>query len=186
MPRRPRRGVIDRATAPIRLNWYRAVRSAEGSRHLAGGLGLGVFLACFPIFVLHFPVAWLMARMFRLSRMAAVAGVLVANPFTVVPLYTGITFVGVFVTPDAPSSPIREPQGLLRALHEAALRFDFTSLKGELSRLTMNDLSTVLMGATVVGVLAGAVTYVLSLRWIEHRTYRRRVVWARARETTDE
>jgi len=107
--------------------------------------------------------------------MAAIAGVLVANPITIVPLYTMVIAVGVFVTPQAPPSPLRDPQAVLGGMFDAIAQFDLSAVQAQLRMLTMNDLSTVLMGATVVGVLSGATTYSIALRWVEHRTKRRRV-----------
>lgn len=167
MARRRRRGPIAWLLAPVRLNWYRALRSSEGSRYLAGGLGLGVFVAVYPIFLLHFPVAWGLAQLFRLSKSAATAGALVSNALTVLPIFSVVTAVGVAVTPNAPPSPLRDPRVLLRD-------------PGAIAELSWVDVSTLFNGATVVGVISGALTYTIALRWVEGRS-RRRSSWRRVR-----
>lgn len=149
-----------RMIAPIRLNWYRAVRSDEGSRYLAGGLALGVFIAAFPISFFHFPVSWFLASVLRVSKSASTAGVMISNPLTLVPIFVFTTWVGLAVTPGAESSVMTHPL----ALAEGAEL---------LGRLGWNDLSIILIGATAVGVTAGAATYVLALRWISGWAVRR-------------
>ncbi|MEE2830411.1 MAG: DUF2062 domain-containing protein [Myxococcota bacterium] len=149
-------------TAPIRLNWYRAVRSSEGSRFLAGGLGLGVFIAFYPILILHFPVVWGLAALFRLSRSAATAGVLLSNPLTIVMIWSVDAAVGVWITPGAPTtSPLRNPELLLGDL-------------SQLRTLSWDDVSTMFLGATVVGLPAGGLSYLLAFEWLERRARRRR------------
>lgn len=146
--------------APIRLNWYRAVRSEEGSRYLAGGLALGVFIAAFPISVFHFPVTWFLASLLRVSKSASTAGVMISNPLTIVPIFVFTTWVGLLVTPGAESSVMIHPLGLAEG----------TAIFGQLG---WSDLSIVLVGAGTVGVAAGGATYVLALRWISGWASRR-------------
>ena len=153
MSRRRKRTPWASMVAPIRLNWYRAVRSEEGSRYLAGGLALGVFIAAFPLSVLHFPISWFFASALRVSKSASTAGVMISNPLTIVPIFVFTTWVGLAVTPGGENSAM---------LHPLALAED----PEVLSHLGWSDLSIILIGATSVGVAAGALTYVLGLRWI--------------------
>jgi len=139
--------------APVRLNWYRAVRSDEGSRYLAGGLALGVFIAAFPLSVLHFPVSWFLASVLRVSKSASTAGVMISNPLTIVPIFVLTTWVGLAVTPGGEQSAM---------LHPILLAEDPEIL----GHLGWSDLSIILVGAISVGVVAGAMTYVMALRWI--------------------
>ena len=74
--RRRRRGWWGCVAAPARLNWLRAIRSASGAEYLSVGLAIGVGVCFLPIFLLHFPLAWWMARKTKSSLMAATAGVL--------------------------------------------------------------------------------------------------------------
>ena len=160
MARASKRSIRDRLLAPIRLNWYRAVRSTEGSRYLAGGLALGVFIAAFPLSFLHFPITWLMAEVCRVSKSAATAGVMLSNPLTIVPIFVFTTWVGLLVTPGSEQSVMIHP---LMAAEDPDL----------LSKLGWSDLSIVLIGATTVGVVFGALTYAFAVRWIATRAARR-------------
>jgi len=146
--------------APIRLNWYRALRSDEGSRYLAGGLALGVFVAAFPLSVLHFPVTWFLASVLRVSKFASTAGVMISNPLTIVPIFVFTTWVGLGVTPGGEHSAMLHPI----VLAERPEVFE---------HLGWSDLSIILVGATTVGVVAGALTYVMALRWIASWAARR-------------
>ena len=160
MARRKKRGLRSRLLAPIRLNWYRAVRSAEGSRYLAGGLALGVFVAAFPLSFLHFPITWFLAGLLRVSKSASTAGVMISNPLTIVPIFVFTTWIGLAVTPGGETSVM---------VHPLAMAEDPQIL----SKLGWNDLSIILIGATSVGVTAGALTYALALRWIRAWSGRR-------------
>jgi len=160
MARASKRSALGRLLAPIRLNWYRAVRSAEGSRYLAGGLGLGVFIAAFPLSFLHFPITWFLAEVCRVSKSAATAGVMISNPLTIVPIFVFTTWVGLLVTPGSHHSVMIHP---LMAAEDPDL----------LSKLGWSDLSIVLIGATTVGAVFGALTYAFTVRWIATRASRR-------------
>ncbi len=157
---RRKRKLWARMLAPIRLNWYRAVRSDEGSRYLAGGLALGVFIAAFPISFLHFPVSWFLASLLRVSKSASTAGVMISNPFTIVPIFVFTTWIGLAVTPGAETSAMSHPLALAEG--EEIFR-----------HIGWNDLFIILIGASTVGVVAGAATYVLALRWIASWAARR-------------
>jgi uncharacterized protein (DUF2062 family) len=160
MARGSKRSLLGRLLAPMRLNWYRAVRSAEGSRYLAGGLGLGVFIAAFPLSFLHFPITWVLAELCRVSKSAATAGVMISNPLTIVPIFVFTTWVGLMVTPGSEQSVMLDP---FMAAEDPDL----------MSKLGWSDLSIVLIGATTVGVVFGALTYAFAVRWIAGRAARR-------------
>ena len=160
MARASKRSIWGRLLAPIRLNWYRAVRSAEGSRYLAGGLALGVFIAAFPLSVLHFPLTWIAAEVCRVSKSAATAGVMLSNPLTIVPIFVFTTWVGLMVTPGSDQSVMIQP-------------FMVAEDPDLLSKLGWSDLSIVLVGAIVVGVFFSGLTYAFTVRWIAGRAARR-------------
>jgi uncharacterized protein (DUF2062 family) len=151
--RRRKRKLLARMLAPVRLNWYRAVRSDEGSRYLAGGLALGVFIAAFPLSFFHFPISWFLAGLVRVSKSASTAGVMLSNPLTIVPIFVFTTWIGLAVTPGGEQSAM---------LHPLALAED----PDLWSKLAWSDVSIIVIGAVTVGVVAGTITYVLALRWI--------------------
>ena len=89
-----RRGVLASAFAPMRYLWLLALRSPAGTRDLALGFAIGVFWACIPIFILHWPCALLTAGLTKKSQMAATAGVFLSNPFTIPVQYSAAWLIG--------------------------------------------------------------------------------------------
>lgn len=153
MQRRSPRRIFDRLTARLRLNWYRAIRGDEGSRYLAGGLALGIFVSVYPLSVLQLPLAWGLAWLFRVSQVSAAAGVMISNPLTIAPIFVFTTSVGLMVTPGAETSAMMQPLALIESPEVRA-------------SLGVHDLTIILVGATVVGLISAALTYWLGLRWI--------------------
>lgn len=177
--RRRRRGLVGCLLAPARLNWYRALRSRHGARYVAGGLSLGVFWAFIPLFILHFPVAIVSAYLLGVSRLAAVAGVLVANPVTVVPLFIVARLTGLALLPGGEGTPQPLPQALTGR-----------ELMLYLESLGWYDLWTILLGGGVLGFFAGALTYKVGLRWAldyadKRRAWRRKAGPAEGANTED-
>ena len=153
MQRRPPRGMFDRLTARLRLNWYRAIRGDEGSRYLAGGLALGIFVSVYPLSVLQLPLAWGLAWLFRVSQVSAAAGVMISNPLTIAPIFVFTTTVGLMVTPGGENSAMMQPLALIENPEVRA-------------SLGAHDITIIVVGATLVGLIAAALTYWLGLRWI--------------------
>jgi uncharacterized protein (DUF2062 family) len=50
------------------------------------GVGVGVFVGCSPLWGLHFPIAFLLAKLFRLNRMLVYAAAYIGNPLTAGPI----------------------------------------------------------------------------------------------------
>ncbi len=148
--RRPPRRLLARLVAPVRLNWLRAVRSADGARFLSGGLGMGVFIACLPIFILHIPLAIIVAWILRVSRLATLVGVFVANPLTIVPLYSFTYLIGSMLMPQEAGGP--DLLGLIRD-------------PSRFATLGWDDLGRWFLGSSVVGVVLGTVVFEAARRW---------------------
>jgi uncharacterized protein len=89
-----RRGVLVSVFAPMRFVWLRAVRSPVSTRDLAMGFAIGVFWACIPIFILHWPCAVATAAVMKRSKIAASAAVFISNPFVVPVQYSAAWFIG--------------------------------------------------------------------------------------------
>lgn len=148
----PRRGLLNRGLAPVRLNWLRAVRSASGAKYLAAGLALGVFLGCIPTFFIHVPIAWVAAAILRVSRLGAVVGVFISNPFTAVPLYTFTFVIGQWMWPPEPGHPLADLRAILA---DPAL----------LGSMGWDDLLRWMIGSTALGIVLGGLTYETTRRW---------------------
>ena len=61
---------------------------------VAIAFGIGLFIAFFPFLGIHTGLALAIALIFRLSRVALLAGAWVNNPWTLAPMYTAGTLVG--------------------------------------------------------------------------------------------
>jgi len=158
-----RRGLVACMAAPARLNWYRALRSRRGARYVAGGLAVGVFLAFIPLFVLHFPIAVIAAYLLRVSRLAAVAGVCLSNPLTLVPFFIVARLTGLAVLPSPGTAPQPLPDGLGGG-----------QLWAYLSSLGWYDVWTILIGGSLLGLLGGGLTYRVGMRWALDYSEKRR------------
>jgi uncharacterized protein (DUF2062 family) len=144
----------------MRLKLLQALRSGDRAHHLAVGLAVGVFWACFPLFILHIPLAVATAWILRASRLGAAVGVLVANPVTMGPLYAAAFAVGAVVTPADPDSPLRNPE-MLSAGWEVVRTIDGM------------DFLTLFVGSALISVPASVATYGASKAWA-HRYLERR------------
>lgn len=152
--RRPARSCLSKTFASAKLNLLRAIRSREGADYLAGGLALGAFWLWTPIWIGHFPAAFITAQWARVSKLAALSMVLVSNPATVIPLQITNAAVGVWLTPGGnPGSALRNPRLLL----ESPLDF-FLSIK-------LHDFFTLCLGSCVTGTVTSLVVWAVARRW---------------------
>lgn len=132
-----------------------------GRRAVAGGVGVGFFLAFVPL-PIHMLMALLLALMCRINLPVAIAAVWIANPITVAPMYMFALKVGGIVT-----------------AHEV----QFSELHFDASWANLHTVFAQLWQPLVVGCLlcglgAGAIGYV-SVRWLWrlhllHRLHQRR------------
>ena len=73
-------------------------------RNVTRAFALGLFLAFIPL-PIHIPLAVVLALLLRLNVPAAVAGTLLSNPLTIVPLFVFAYWVGCQIT-GAPPRPV--------------------------------------------------------------------------------
>lgn len=74
-----------------RRTWLRRLYMTLRTEHrtpgkVGFGVGVGVFVGCSPLWGTHFPLAVLLATIFRLNRMIVYAAAYVCNPLTAVPI----------------------------------------------------------------------------------------------------
>lgn len=132
----------------LRYAWVRLLRAPGAPREIAGGVALGLFVAMLPTVGGHTAMALVVVELarrlfrFRLSRVAAVAGVWITNPLTAAPLYGLSWLVG---------------RPLARAILPAHL------LAGEGVHLSITHLASagpflaeLLVGLTLGGIVIGA------------------------------
>lgn len=133
---------------------------------LALALAVGVFISCTPLYGAQTVLALLVATVARLNKAATVLGTWLNLPWFAPFVYAGALKIGAWVLAHLRN---REPESL-------ALLF------GMPLRVSLHDLLSVLpdislalvIGTTVVGLVAGTATYVIALSIIRHRRARAR------------
>jgi uncharacterized protein len=145
----------------IRLAYLKLLRLKDKPEVVAKGLAVGVFTGCFPFFGMQSLLALLLATVVRGSKVAALAGTWISNPFTSVPIYIfnykiGKLLLGIENT-DLPPLTLES----------------FAAFK----ELGSTFAVALLTGSFVVGLILGVITYFYGLAILERlhaRTIRRR------------
>jgi len=123
---------------------------------IALALAVGVFIGCTPFWFIQTLLALIVAAVFRLSKAATVTGAWFNLPWFAPLVYSAALKVGTLVVPGQEAAAAEALTRLLAqpdAFHwrEALLLLRGTSF-------------TLLVGTTIVGLGAAAVTYVVALR----------------------
>jgi hypothetical protein len=138
---------------------FRTVLHLEDSpSRVALAFGIGVFIAFFPILGIHTAMALLIAVVFRLSKVAILAGAWTNNPWTLAPMFITGTLLGcelLGVSADGLHGVDWSLHG--RAFYEAL----FESVRPLLLPF--------LLGNLVLGVIAGTVAYFILRAVLERR-----------------
>ena len=157
--KKSRRNILIRAR-PV-LRWIIKLRSSP--RAIAGGLGLGTFIAFTPTIGVQLILAIVVATLFNLNRPAAMIPVWITNPITVAPIYTFNYWLGCRIW-DGP--PLSEVTGLFIEIGKTMARLEFWDIQKQiLAVLHMGKdvLIPLLLGSLVIGAITGAVVYGFSL-----------------------
>jgi len=129
------------------------LRHVEGSpSRVAAAFGIGVFIAFFPLLGIHTGLALGIALLFRLNKVAILAGAWINNPWTLAPMYSAGTLLGCALLGVAPLSSTGIDWGLKG-------RAFYSALAAQLQPLVW----PFVVGNLVLGVLAGLVAF-LALR----------------------
>lgn len=142
------------------LRWIIKLRSSPQA--IAGGLGLGVFLAFTPTYGVQLLLAVLLATFFNLNRPAAIIPVWITNPVTIAPVYTFNYWVGCFAWPGPPVGEVY--QTFLNIAGKLA-RLDFWDFQNqvvEFISIGKEVLVPLVIGSVVVGGVLGVISYVVS------------------------
>ncbi|NJL45192.1 MAG: DUF2062 domain-containing protein [Leptolyngbyaceae cyanobacterium SM2_3_12] len=143
----------------LRYLYWRFLRLQGTPEELSRGLGSGVFSGCFPLFGFQIIIGVAVATVLRGNRIMAAASTWVSNPFTYVPIFAFNFQVGHWLLGGGPIQVFQ----------------DLDTLKGWQDMGA--DVSIRLMlGSTVVGLVAGVLSYYVSLpivRRIRARRQRR-------------
>lgn len=131
----------------IRDKLHEALSGETDEKALAAGFAVGVFFSFTPLVSLHTVLALLVAFVFRLSKIAAAAGVWVNNPYTMPLVFYGCFRFGEWLLGIRVPQPAFE-QWTLETFLKAAVPYA----------------APLFLGTTIVGLLAAATAYVIVYR----------------------
>ncbi len=132
----------------LKLNLLRFVRLRGGPDEIAKGLALGVFIGMTPTLGFQMVIAIFFAILLRENKIAAALGVWVSNPVTAPVIYA-----------------LQYESGRLLLGMERA-RFPSELTLSALQNLGWEVLLPLCLGSLIFGILCGALTYALTLRFI--------------------
>lgn len=132
-------------------------------RQVAGGIGLGMFIAFTPTFGVHMILAFVAATLLRANRAAAVAVVWVTNPFTAIPVYLFCYRVGTYFMPGPGLGEVRRRLAAVWGTGDLDDAFDLLGQLREMAALGGEILWPATVGGVIVGALAGGASYLFTL-----------------------
>lgn len=133
----------------------RGLLSIKDTPHqVALSFAVGVFLGMSPLIGLHTILALISAWIFKLNRLAAIVGVYITNPWSIVPIYTFCTWVGALLL------------GMDRVIPK--IDWNHITLNGLLNELHYLLIPFVL-GTTVVGIISAVLSYFIIKRAMKRR-----------------
>lgn len=144
------------------LRWVIKLRSSP--RAIAGGLGLGTFIAFTPTVGVQLILAVIFATIFNLNRPAAMIPVWITNPITVAPIYTFNYWLGTKIWPGPPLSEVSD---LFIDIGRTMASLDFWNIREQFAAvLHMGGgiLTPLLLGSMAVGIITGLLTYIFSFQ----------------------
>jgi len=135
--------------------WLRDLSGLDDPPHkIAKGLALGIFVGFLPIMGIQMAVVLPFALLFRGNKMAAIAGVWISNPITVIPIYYVDYLFGLLFTPY---------EHLTWADFSSALLNTTTTRFLALGEMILVPL---FVGGAVIGVVAAFPTYLITKRMV--------------------
>ena len=144
------------------LRWIIKLRSSP--RAIAGGLGVGTFIAFTPTVGIQIPLAIIAATLCNVNRTSAIIPVWITNPVTVAPIYTFCYWLG---TKFWSGPPLSEVSGLFIDISHTMTRLEFWNIKEQFfAGLQMGKeiLIPLMIGSIAIGLVLGVLVYVFSLK----------------------
>jgi uncharacterized protein (DUF2062 family) len=137
---------------PLRDRLKLLVTAKGSSRSIALAFAIGIFIGISPFLGLHTILALALASIFRLNRFIALAGAYVTNPWTIIPIYTFSTWLGLKLTGSESSLAHTN-------FKEITMLNIFSVLKGLMFPF--------FVGSMFLGVVAGIASYFISYRLLK-------------------
>jgi uncharacterized protein (DUF2062 family) len=163
-----------RIVIPFRALFKWLVRLRRSPRAIAGGFTLGIFIAFTPTIGFQIPLAILLATLLNLNRPAAILSVWVTNAATMAPIYTFNYWVGsLFLS----GPPVSEVYKTFMNLAAEVIKIDIWEVYDQFKTvvaLGTEIIGPLMLGSVIVGLVAAALTYLLSIALIHTFLKRRR------------
>ena len=132
---------------------------------LAGALAVGVFISCTPVWGLQTALAIVVAAVFRLNRAATILGAWLNVPWFAPFVYGAAIKIGLLVAPGLREADAASLDLLLRDPSALSWETVWSWLRG--SSLPL------LVGSTIVGLVAGGAAFAIALTALERRRRQR-------------
>ncbi|MGI6393189.1 MAG: DUF2062 domain-containing protein [bacterium] len=147
--------------------WTKLVSLNDSPHSVAFGLALGVFIGFLPIMGIQMAVVLLFAFPFKkANKVAAVAGVWITNPVTVIPIYAFIYWIGTFFYP---AKDLLTAESLKRQMREVLQLDGFIDQTQAFLKLGADIFLPMCIGGAVIGALAMIPTYFITKTLLEKR-----------------
>ena len=154
--------------------FVKKVKELHGDPHyIALGMGLGVFIAITPTIPFHTILVLILAFAFKASKAAAILGVWVSNPFTVVFLYVACYKTGFLLFEDT-TGGIESIKILIHHLEGDAHFPEKIDYFNEFIKTQLKVFLIMNVGGIILGVPSGIVAYVLTKRFFVKRKLRKK------------
>lgn len=145
----------------------RIIRGFRGSPEaIAGGFSLGLFLALTPTVGIQIVIAIFLATLFKLSRPATLASVMLTNPVTVPPIFTFNYWVGSLFF-HGPS--VKEVyQHFIKIAAEMA-KLNVWEVGAQIkafAAMGQDMLLPLIAGSLFVAILSGGISYIFLVRFL--------------------
>lgn len=168
-----RSGRVKRPRRTLRETIRLTLHSRGSPESIARGVALGLFIAFTPVLGLHLLIVLLIAPLFRASRAASVLATFVTNPLTIPPFFSFTYAIGGWILPGSQSSGVRI---LLNETVECMRQTEFYNV-GDLLLALFRDgrglFWPLFVGGAIVGLIAAAAGYPLTLRLVQRIRSRR-------------
>ncbi|MEP0901104.1 DUF2062 domain-containing protein [Nodosilinea sp. FACHB-13] len=142
----------------LRYLYLRFLRLQGTSEQLARGMASGIFSGCFPLFGFQILIGVAVATVLKGNRMMAAAATWISNPFTYVPIFAFNYQVGLWLLGGSATQAFD----------------DLDTLKSWMDMGTEVS-ARLMLGSTVVGLVAGVASYFVGLPLIQRVRSRQNV-----------
>ena len=137
-------------------------KQLQGDPHnIALGMGIGVFVAVTPTIPFHTAIALFLAWIAKGSKTAAILGVWVSNPLTVIFLYLACYKVGLFFM-GTPSGDAHTIKTLVLHLEDSTPLLDKLSFFTHFIQTKLKVFLAMNLGGVILGIPAGILAYFIT------------------------